>query len=298
LVLGALGLLFVNPTPFPYNLLHLVPFAFLLAFRYGSMLWEQIACRPALLASSVTVLIFTHLVAFGLATRRHMIWTNFEQTALMKLAEDLTDPAKDPVFDGIGMVPTRQVIHPASFLHSLSVMSLLQKEGLHVRDMLAAKPAAVIIPSYRTDWLMEEDHEFIRAHYVPLADDFWVLGKRLPAGGGSFEIIHPGRYQITAKDDSCIMGTGNTNLFDFRALIRDAMKKKSSTAANAPAKTNLVGTLDGAPLTGKPVELKVGTHRVETFFGSEPAVVWVGPKLERLHPIGNSDHLRLFVNWY
>jgi hypothetical protein len=283
LFLGALGMLFVNPTPYPYNLLHLVPFAFLLAYRHGARLWAEIALRPALSTLAVMVLVFGHLVTFGLVTRRHLEWTNTRQVGLMGAAEKLTEPAKDPVFDGVGLVPTRPVIHPASFLHSLSVRSLLDKEGMNVADMLAARPAAVIMPNYRTDWLTERDHEFIRAHYVPLADDFWVLGRMLPSGGGSFEIIHPGRYQITTKEASCVLGTVDTNPFGL---------------VIPPMKTNCVGTLDGGALTGKAVELTVGTHRVETASDCEPAVVWVGPRLERQRPIGDRNHLQLFVNWY
>ncbi|MFO1512693.1 MAG: hypothetical protein U1F83_07240 [Verrucomicrobiota bacterium] len=283
LFLGALGILFVNPTPFPYNLLNLVPFAFLLAYRHGTRLWKEIALRPGLLALSGMVLVFTHLVTFGLATRRHLDWTNTRQVGLMGLAENLTDPLKDPVFDGVGLVSTRPIIDPASFLHSLSVRSLLRPEATSIADMLAAKPAAVIMQNYRTDWLRKEDHEFIREHYVPLADDFWVLGKRLPAGGGSFEIIHPGRYQISSKEASCVLGTVETNPLGL---------------VIPPVKTNCVGTLDGFALTGKPVELATGTHRIETAPDCEPTVVWLGPRLERLRPLGDGDHLRLFVNWY
>ena len=283
LFLGTLGILFVNPTPFPYNLLHLVPFVFLFAYRHGARLWEEIAPLPRLVTLAAMVIVFTHLVAFTLATRRHVDWTNSRQVGLMTLAEDLTDPVKDPVFDGVFLVSTRPIIHPGSFLHSLTVQSLLQKDGNHVADMLAARPAAVIMSNYRTDWLRKADHDYIGQHYVPLADDFWVLGKMLQPGGGDFEIIHPGRYQITPKEASGILGTVKTNSLGLIIL---------------PAKTNCVATLDGVPLAGKPVELTVGKHRIETAADCQPAVVWVGPRLERLHPIDDSDHLRLFVNWY
>jgi hypothetical protein len=223
------------------------------------------------------------LVPFGVATKRHLDWSNFRQARLMGLAESLTDPSQDRVYDGVGMVPMRASIHFKWFLHSLNIRDFRKGAGPRVRDMLAYRPASVIIPNYRTDWLPEADHEFIRAHYVPLADDFWVLGKLLPPGGGAFEIIHPGRYQIAPREASCILGTVET---DRMGLIIPAVK------------TNCFGTLDGVPLTGKAVELKPGTYRLETALDCQPAVVWVGPRLERLHPIGDSDHRRLFVNWY
>jgi len=283
LFFGTIGILFINPTPFPYNLLHVVPFAFLLAYRHGLGLSDEIVQRPKLLTFSVTVLVFVHLVTFGFTTRRHLEWTNARQVGLMNLAEELTDPVKDPVFDGAYLVSTRPAIHPASFLHSLTVQSLLEPNSTHVADMLAARPAAVIMQNYRTDWLRKEDHDYIREHYVPMADDFWVLGKMLPAGGGTFEIIHPGRYQIAPREASCILGTVETNRVGL--IIR-------------AVKTNCFGTLDGVPLTGKAVELKPGTYRLETAADCQPAVVWVGPRREWLRPIGDGDHRRLFVNWY
>ena len=44
----------------------------------------------------------------------------------MRLAEDLTSPRGDPVYDGIGMVPTRPSINYHWFLHSLNVKSLVK----------------------------------------------------------------------------------------------------------------------------------------------------------------------------
>jgi len=282
LFLGALTALLINPTPFPYNLLHLVPYAFLFAFRHAVTLWKEISQRAALLPVMGAVLIFTHLAPFGLATRRHLDFTNYRQVALMRLAEDLTDPAKDPVFDGIGMVPTRPIISPRSFLHSLGILAFLQGPGPQIRDLLAADPAAVIIPSYRTDWLPEADHDYIREHYVELADDFWVLGKVLSPGGGTFEIIHPGRYRIASFQVSNLAGSYPTGIAGLLA---------------PPEEPSLPGTLDGTPLTNRPVELSVGTHRIETAATCQPTVVWVGPRLNRARRLGPGDHAALFVNW-
>ena len=45
LFLIALGALLVNPAPHPYNLLHLVPYAFVFAWRYVSTLWTAVTDR-------------------------------------------------------------------------------------------------------------------------------------------------------------------------------------------------------------------------------------------------------------
>jgi hypothetical protein len=283
LFLDALAVLLINPAPEPYNLLHLVPYGFLLAFRYASELrkeiWGRLALRPVLVA----LLVFAHLVPFGVATRRHLGFTNYHQEARMRLAEGLTDPARDPVYDGIGLVPTRSSIHFCWLLPDVNRPSLAEERGLRVRDMLAARPAAVVIPNYRTDRLPEEDHAFIRERYVSLSDDFQVLGKVLPAGGGTFEIVHPGRYRISSLEGSDLAGTYPDGLAGLMAPVVEG---------------SLIGTLDGVPLSKRPVELTMGTHRIETKPDCQPAVVWMGPRKERIGRLGGSDHRFLFIRWY
>ena len=283
LFLDALAVLLLNPTPEPYNLLHLVPYAFLFAFRYASELLEELWDRPALRPVLVALLAFAYFVPFGLATRRHVGFTNYHQEARMRLAEGLTDPARDPVYDGVGMVPTRPSIGFYWSLPNVNRPSLAQEHGLRLRDMLATRPAAVFIPNYRTDWLPEEDHAFIREQYVSLTDDFWVLGKVLPAGGGAFEVVHAGRYRISSLQGSDLAGTYPEGLAGVMAPLEE---------------DNFIGTLDGVPLSKRPVVLTEGTHRIETKPDCQPAVVWMGPQQDRMGRLGDSDHRYLFLNSY
>ncbi|MGN6555933.1 MAG: hypothetical protein ACTHLW_19675 [Verrucomicrobiota bacterium] len=283
LFLVAFGVLIVNPAPFPYNVLHLVPYAFLFVFRYGITFWDRMKSSASheTLCLCLSLFVFAHLVPFGIATFRHLEWSNSRQEHLMGLAEDLTDPAKDPVYDGIGMVSTRRIVDPHGFLHSLNFASFISS-GPQIRDMLANNPAPVLIPSYRTDWLPQQDHDYIDEHYVSLADDFWVLGKVLPQGGGTFEVIHPGRYRISTIEGSDLAGTYAGGLDSLRIPEQEG---------------KVTGFLDGNTLTNQVVELPVGTHFL-TNNGSQAAVVWVGPRQNRLHRLPQSDHRRLFVNWY
>jgi len=142
LFLLALGVLIINPAPHPYNLLNLVPFAYLFTFRYASTIvpaiWDSLAMRPLVLG----VLLFAHVVPFWIATRRHLNWPNYNQEAIMRLAEDLTDPARDQVYDGIGMVPTRRSSGYSWFLHSLNLQYFIDGSRSRVREMLAEKPAS------------------------------------------------------------------------------------------------------------------------------------------------------------
>jgi len=280
---GCLAALAINPTPYPYNLVHVVPYAFILSFRYvdslGAEIWGRAQLRPVLIG----VLVFAHLTPFAVATQRHLSRLNWRQERLMSLAEDLTDPANDRVYDGIGMVPTRLSIHSNWYLHGLNIQSFLDGSVCRVSEMLSARPPSVFIPSYRTDWLAESDHDFVTNHYVPLADDFWVLGKVLGQGGGTFEITHGGRYRI-----STLKGSDLNNTYELGV--------KGAVTPEDPG--TLSGVLDGQPICNLPVELTVGTHRLECSTNCQPAVVWVGPHLDRIHRIGPGDHRALFVNWY
>lgn len=264
LLLGTLAILLINPVPYPYNLVLLVPFAFLAAFQWIPLLGRLLEAdgMPSLAGA---VLVFTHLVPFAVQTARHLDFTNDRQEQLMDLAEALTDPAKDRVYDGAGLVATRESIHYQWFLHSLVMPKIASGQLPPVRDMIAANPPSVILASYRTDWLSAEDQTYITQHYVPLADDFYVLGASLPEGGGVFECLHPGRYQIALQ----AQGAGPVAL----------------------------PQVDGRPADG-PVELTAGPHRITVPSGSKAAVVWLGPRLAGLRLPGAADHRTLFVNWY
>lgn len=287
LFLGTLGLLIINPTPFPYNLLHLVPYAYLFAFVHASKLVQEAQRRPRVLPLAMAVIVFAHLVPFAVATWRHVNWSNDRQLVLMRLAEELTDPIEDPVYDGIYLVPTRPIVHYGSFLHSLTLENVMDESGTRIRDMLIERPAAVIIQSYRTSWLSDEDHDFIRQRYVPLADDFWVLGKVLSEGGGEFEIHHSGRYHIAPREESNLAEPHDGN-------VGSVSSGKDQKAVQA----GFMATLNGLPLTNRTVELNVGFHRLETAGNWIPTVVWAGPHLGQAPRIDEGSHRRLFVNWY
>lgn len=265
LALGALGLLWVNPTPFPYNLVNVVPFLFLLGFRFAAPLCKDL--RGPTLALAVGVVLFTHVVPFAMATWRHLDWPNDRQVRVMRAAEALTDPARDPVYDGTGMVPTRETIGYQWYLHSLNMQAMLNGKTLSVAEMLARRPAPVLIRNYRAGWLPESDQRFIAEHYIPLADDFLVLGQVLPAGGASYRVLHAGRYRVYA------MGQGG---------LRELPEV----------------TVDGQPAGERPVELAVGLWEIRCPPEIEPVVLWVGPNLRGIPDLGAGDHRRLFVNWY
>lgn len=267
LCLGALGVILVNPTPFPYNLINLVPFFYLLVIRILVTWRGEFQGTVPLSVLLTGVICFTHLLPFLRATWRHTERSNERQELLMRTAEALTDPVKDRVYDAIGMVPTRPSIGFHWYLHSLNMKDFAAGRIPSVSQMLQARPAAVLIKSYRTDWLPEADQRIIADRYLPLADDFWVLGKVMPPGGGRYTAVHPGRYKV------------------FRLE-----KGRPAGAASI--------LLDGKALEDRPIHLEAGDHLVASPPDTRSVVVWVGPKLDLPPQIGQGDHARLFVNWY
>jgi hypothetical protein len=119
---------------------------------------------------------------------------------------------------------------------------------------------------------------------VPLADDFHVLGSALPKGGGTFEIVHPGRYVFLGDP------AGTTD--DRPAWARHAEGQRPGLALVS------TGTLNGKPLPAEPVELSRGTHHLQTEGAFAPAVAWIGPHLASPPRLDPGNHRKLFLNWY
>lgn len=186
---GSIGVLFVNPTPFPYNLLLVVPPAVIAAsaaLREKFLaLWDGGRHRSLFAAFAIV-----QLAAFGFQAKALLSAGNGRQEELMGLAERLTDPKRDTVFDLAGLVPTRPSITYTWFVNLTNFRSF-QKD-----PALVERPAPVVIPNYRVGYLSKEQHEFLSRNYRALANDFLVLGADLPPGGGMWLCRHPGRYAL------------------------------------------------------------------------------------------------------
>jgi hypothetical protein len=267
LLLGSYALLLLNPTPFPYNLVNLVPFAYLLAFPFALQLvafdWKVRHMGTVIGA----ILLLAHVIPFVHATARHVDFTNARQQTLMRTAEAMTDPEQDRVYDAIGMVPTRASIGYQWYLHSLNSAAFASGKFEPVSAMLARHPPAVLIRSYRTDMLPPAEWQFIAQRYVPLADDFWLLGRVLAPGGGNYEVLHGGRYLLVQYDQGKFLP------------LRHA-------------------SLAGRPAASTPIALAPGTVRVESPADVRPALLWIGPNLASLPAIGEGKYRRLFQNFY
>jgi hypothetical protein len=190
---GAVVAILANPTPFPYNMVLLVPQATIVCLRLWPFAWLS---RRRLALGTLLVL---HLLLWANATARHLFMSNARQTRLMSTAEELTDAKQHAVLDGAGLVPTR---HPPGrnwLIHTFTIRAFLDGTFPPIRAQLAEGKTPVIIPNYRISWLSIADKKYIRQHYFPLAGDFLVAGASLAPGRTEWECIVPGRYWVTKE---------------------------------------------------------------------------------------------------
>jgi hypothetical protein len=263
-LLHALAVFFLNPTPFPYNLVFVVPQVFL-AIVAAVPLMQPLTSRlsKTVLRFSVAGLVLAHLAPFLSHTLRHLDYTNSRQLRLAAAAEAMTDPVHDRVYDGSGLVVTRDSIGYYLYLHSLNIRNFENGTYPSVRSMLELRPASVLLPSYRTNWLPDADQLFISANYIPLSRDFLVLGAEMPASG-TWRCLKTGRYRVFVAPP------------DRADLVR----------------------VDGRQVLARPASLEKGPHFFDIPENARVLVVWVGPTLDEPPALGSGAPERTFINFY
>lgn len=186
--------LVLNPQPFTYNFLHLMPFLFLSAVDGFVVLWQHWPRLRALLGIAAAM---GSAMAFGASWRHDVVGrtSGSAQRAHVEAAEALTGP-RDPVLDAAGLVLSRRPPGRDWMLHSLTMQSYRRGERRKFRQLLAGDPAPVLLLNYRWNWLEAEDLAFVREHYVALGRHLLVLGGRADAAEGAFTILRGGRYGI------------------------------------------------------------------------------------------------------
>lgn len=261
------GALLANPTPFPYNLLHVIPAFAILALRWSMGSGSVLPTHPA---PAVIMLVVIQGLTFIHPTSRHFSYTNHRQITLMALAEGMTDPNTDYVYDAMGMVASRKSHTSWWMLHSLSMRTYIANEQVGFASAALAKAPAVVIPNYRFTWLPDRDLSFINNHYIPLANDFLVLGGRIPEGIHSYQCLHPGRYLVSLKNGS------NTN------PSRQVKVQWNDTPITAPSI----------------IKMTKGVHAVVVPKDHTLQVTWLGPHANEVPEIPPMEFETLFVNWY
>lgn len=244
-VLGTL----VNPVAFPYNSLSIVAVGWVATLRpaLDFFLGEKRSRRRRSLGWALL------LLGLGLPWALQMLtllgWTNHRQLQLMRAAAALTDPVTDRVFDAAGLVPGREAVAPTWFIHLMNA-PLLRAEGPNsLYSRFVARPPAVLIPSYRWNYLGRPTLDFIRENYRPLAPDLWVPGAQLAEGDGSWTCILAGRYWVSGAESGGF-------------------------------------TCDGVGVAPGTAEFSRGVHACRVPTGARVTLTWIGPGLDRPLELG------------
>jgi hypothetical protein len=201
-LLVSTAVLFANPRPFPYNLLHFAPFVYLAALDVAAHLKGNSRVTAAL-----ALLVLTGALGMGwaLQTRPYLRFPNSFQLGYIRAAEEMT-AAGEPVLDGVGMVVTRPPVDRFWMLHSSFMHSYRAGLRTPIEEIVARAAPPVVLVNYRLGWIHGEDMAALRRHYVELEPSFLVLGGALPEGETTFEIARRGSYVVHVGAPMTIAG--------------------------------------------------------------------------------------------
>jgi hypothetical protein len=235
--------LYLNPVPFPYNFIHITPFVFLAALDVLARIHIE-APRTRALAVAVALSAVALLFARSWRQEPYMTRTNEAQLSYIAAAEALTDPARDTVLDGAGLVLSRRPPDDDWMLHSLWMNDYRAGRRTSFGEMMLERPSPVVIGSYRWGWLPPRDLAILHERYVRLYPELYVLGATVAGAAGEFAIHYAGRYVIRPRDRAAGL------------------------------------QLDGVPVGRRAVELGVGPHRYAGAAEAGIIVHWIGPTLD------------------
>lgn len=199
-------LLYANPTPFPYNFQHLMPFVFFASLDVASKIVAFHARIGPRLALGLA------LVSLGLFVRAwlrdpFLTRTSAAQLSYARAAEALTSP-RDTVLDGAGLVATRLPPDRDWIIHSLRLGRYRAGEIKHYDQIMVESPSPVVVDNYRWAWLTPDDLRTRAARYVRIAPRLYVLGSAFAEPDGEFQIYLDGKYKVlaTAGDELLVDG--------------------------------------------------------------------------------------------
>jgi len=242
----------VNPTPFPYNLASLSTGALVAILAVGRPWLDPGAFRDTKgLPFLISLGLLLHVTPLALRVTDLFSLTSQRQEEVMAMAEAFTGP-DDPVFDGIGMVPTRKA--PVfQWVLNWANQHELQQNPLFAS--LGDQVPPVVLPSYRLNYLPAADRAFLSTNYVLLHKDFCVLGAppRESAEPGAWSCLRPGRYAVIPRKP----GPGQV-------------------------------ILDGQVLHKGIHWIARGVHQLAMDPAMACALTWVGPTLQEI-PVPDSD---------
>lgn len=243
----ALVAVYLNPSPYPYNFVHVLPFVFFAAL--DAVARVELAGAKSSIGTTLALGIVTLLIFVRSFTRDPFLTRSNEgQLSYIQAAEALTSP-DDTVLDAVGLVLTRRPPHADWMLHSQWMAAYRTGRRKQFADIMAERPSPVIIDNYRWTWLSDADLQARNDRYVRVDTRMFVLGRKLSGTSGEFVIHRAGRYRVDARPEA------------LRRIL-----------------------IDGRTVPeGGIVEMGVGPHTYEGVDARGAVIHWIGPNgLDRL----------------
>ena len=260
------AVLYVNPTPFAYNMVHLLPFVFFAALDAISRLRSTVAEGTTGVAASfacVWMLVFLR----GWTADPFQTRSNAAQLSYVRAAEALTGP-RDSVLDGAGLVLSRPPPDKDWLLHSSRMPPYLRGERTSFTRMMIERPSPVIIDNYRWLWLTTEDLETRASRYVRLAPRLYVLGQELRTPSGDLHVHLRGRYRVVHGADVRIDGV---SVAHGGVLDLEVGAHPFSRGGEEPTLVHWLGPSELAASDALGQIMTLG--RAEAFFTNEPLLM-------------------------
>lgn len=228
--------LLINPTPFPYNMLHVAPFAFIFAILALSHLARN---NRALLG----VLAAVHALTFirNAMTSEFFLHSNFHQCSYIDAAEYIT-PEDEPVLDAVGMVTSRPPASKQWWIHWFNWGNYFAGRYRNYADIMREDKPPVVITNFRWRWMRGDEHKVLESMYVEPHHRFHVLGANLNPCLNEFELARTGHYVIRAY------GTKEALIIDGEPVHDKDMLHLSAGhhAYSTPVEAMLLWVLEGS----------------------------------------------------
>jgi len=234
--------LHLNPTPFSYNFVHVLPFLFLAALD-GAFRIARLLTRSAR-ACWYVLLFVVSFASFAWSWNREVIGraSALPQRMHVEAVESLTSLA-DPVLDGAGLVLSRRPPGPDWMLHSLTMPAYKRGDVTTFESHLRREAVPVLLTNYRWEWLGAGERQLVRARYVALGPRLLALGGTRSTAG-SFELYRAGRYKFAPASSATRLNVDGAPLPSSGVIWLEA----GEHALSAPASWVWLGpSLDSPP---------------------------------------------------
>lgn len=220
--------LWLNPFPFPYVHVAVLPSIALLA----SVAVGSIAAGLAPSSLRAHMLVLACLIAHGLTSVPRLLGKivagKDDQMAMLQQINAITEP-NETVFDMAGLY-FRPDAYPVFVMTSAMVVRYQQGAFPRIIPYLRERAPACIIVNYRSFWLPRSERAFIVQHYVSYVGPLFVPGKSIPALGANqeqeFEVLAPRPFRFEGTGTLLVDGAP----FKRGVLARGVHKLRAETA--------------------------------------------------------------------